>query len=112
MNVREKPTMLLKVAAHSILVSCTSLQILLEVLLNVKNLTDVAHAKRFALIDRKCLRSTDCVLDLTSIQVVSRQIRVVLIVKRRQIHPCHCPCTLDEDLKDSFLGFRIQVIIP
>lgn len=110
--MRKAYTQPLKVAAHSVLVPGPALEVLLEVLLHVEDLADVPHTKGLALVDREGLRGADRVLDLAAVEVVPGEARVVFLVERHEVDARHGARPLDEDLKDGFLGFRVQVVVP
>lgn len=60
----------LEVTSHRILKSSTTLQVPPELSMYIQHQPDMAHAQRFALIDRQILRTTHDVLDFSAVQIV------------------------------------------
>lgn len=71
----------------------------------------MTHIEGLSLVDSKCLGSANCVLDLPTVQVVSCQACVILLIERHQVDTCDYSGTFDKNLEDGFLRLHVQIII-
>lgn len=70
------------------------------------------HAQRFTTVHSQCLCRADGVLDLSTVEVVTRQGVVVLIGETRDRDLLQGPHALDEDLENGLLCLDVEVVVP
>ena len=123
----------LEIPPHGILESGSALQVAIESVRDVENALDVFHAQRFIVVHSQGLGCADCVLDLfdkvsnkfsenvilegrrrtylSTVQIVSCQRIVIILIKRHRSHTLQYPNALDEHLEHALLRLGAQFAI-